>query len=107
MNISARVISRFISESGVDTDGCGESAETPCRTMHPVFAQLLVEEKGAPPDLMRRIEEVWNKAIDEVAFLLSKQEYPGPDNDYCKLLYFVDISGYSESFVLDIGSLSI
>ena len=86
-NISARVVTRFVSESGADTDGCGETAETACRMMSQILAQLLAQKNYAPPDLILRLDEVWNKAIDDVAFLFSKQEYPGPDNDYCKLLY--------------------
>ena len=88
--ISGRVITRFVSESGVDTDGCGETAVTACRTMHPVFTQLLAQQAIVPPELRVRIDKVWNRAIDDLASLLSKQEYPGPDNSYCELLYFVN-----------------
>ena len=84
----APVITLYISESGTDTDGCGKIAETACRTMSPVFAQLLAEQTVAPHDLKMSVDKVWNKAIDNVAFLLSKQEYPGPDYNYSKLLYF-------------------
>ena len=62
----ASVITRFVSESGADTDGCGETAKAACRTMHPVFTQLLNQPTNVPPDLIRRIDEVWAEAIDEV-----------------------------------------
>ena len=43
--------------------------------MHPVFTQLLHQPTIIPPDLMRRIDEVWNKAIDGVG------NFSNPDPD--------------------------
>ena len=60
--------------------------------MRQILAQLLAQKNYAPLDLILRLDEVWNRAMDDVAFLFSKQEYPGPDNDYCKLLY-LPVSG--------------
>ena len=57
--------------------------------MSPVFEQLLDQQTNIPPDLIRRIDEVWNEAIDEVAFLLTKQNYSGSDNDYRKFEYIL------------------
>ena len=82
----APVITRFVSEAGTDTDVCGETAKTPCQTISRILAQLLDRQIDIPSDLKIRVDKVWNKAIDDVAFMLSKQEYPGPDNDYRKLL---------------------
>ena len=66
--------------------------------MHPVL-QLLRHPTNVPPDLIGRIDEVWNRAIDDVIFLLNRQEYPGPDENCRKLIviaintdsYFIQI----------------
>ena len=83
-NVFPATITRYVSESGADTDGCGETAETPCLTMHPVLAQLLAQQPVVPPDLRSNITEVWNRAIDDVKFMLNRQKYPGPE--FCKAL---------------------
>ena len=69
--------------------------------MHPVFTQLLAQPANVPPHLMTRIDEVWNKTIDEVAVLLSKQEYPGPDDNYRKLsVVVINIRNYRYNLYL-------
>ena len=62
---SVYVFTRYITESGVDTDGCGESAETACRTMSPLLTQLLLQPKDKyiihDPEV--KLDEIWNKMI--------------------------------------------
>ena len=68
------------------------------RTRHPArrcilyLSKPLAQQKGTFLQSLRMsVDKVWNKAIDNVAFLLSKQEYPGPDNKTTvELLYFVN-----------------
>ena len=68
--------------------------------MHQILTELLAQPTNVPPDLRRRIDEVWNDAINNVAFMLSKQEYPGPDNDYRKLLTLYYILPNDGSFCI-------
>ena len=80
------VVDRFVSESGIDEDGCGETAETPCRTMSPVFAQMLAELPVINPDPITQLDDAWNKSSIYPTTLLSNwQSYWDPDSDNCKL----------------------
>ena len=81
----APVIIRYISESGTDIDGCGETAETPCWTMSPVLAQMLSHPAVEPPDEIMRLDNAWNKSIYPTALLSNWQAYWDPDSDDCKL----------------------
>ena len=78
--VSVPAITRYVSETGADTDGCGETVETPCRTMHPVFAQLLAQPLLIPLNLSRRVAEVWNKSINYAADLETQAHEENYDN---------------------------
>ena len=75
----------FVSESGADTDGCGKTAETPCRTMSPVLAQLSTEQVLIPPDPVVKLDEVWYRMIYPTTLLSNWQTYWNPQNGDCKL----------------------
>ena len=64
MLISAPVITRYVSDSGTDTDGCGQTDETACQTMRPVLTELSAQQTLVPAEIIARIDKVWKKFID-------------------------------------------
>ena len=57
---------RYISEKGIDSDQCGQSAKTACKTLTPVLEELHTLNSVVSPDLLDQVEDVWRQTLKKL-----------------------------------------
>ena len=55
----------YISENGIDSDQCGRSAMSPCRTLDSVVGKFHTITTIVNPDLVAQVEDVWRQAAGQ------------------------------------------
>ena len=61
-HITVQPVRQYVSENGTDSDQCGQSPESPCRTVTPVIRQLGTITPLATLDLLGQVKDVWTGA---------------------------------------------
>ena len=56
---------RYLSENGIDSDQCGQTAETACKTLTPVLDQIHTLESFVSPDILDQVKDVWRDVFDQ------------------------------------------
>ena len=56
----------YISENGTNSEQCGRSAESPCRTISPVVRQFDTITTFASIDMLDQVADVWIKASEQL-----------------------------------------
>ena len=57
---------RYVSENGIDSDQCGQTAETACKTLTPVLEQMHAMKSFVSPDLLDKVENVWKWTLEKL-----------------------------------------
>ena len=56
---------QYISENGTDSNQCGQTAETACKTMTPLLKQSHRDNSFVNPDLLDQLENVWDQLLNQ------------------------------------------
>ena len=56
---------RYVFQDGFDSDQCGQTVETACKTMNPILEQLHTMHSFVSQDLLDQVEDVWRNVLDE------------------------------------------
>ena len=92
---------RYVFQDGIDSDQCGQTAETACKTVNPMLGQLHTLHPFVNQNLLNPVEDVWKKVLDQFQSIfdqMEKWEYmptpagrflelPSEINDYRQLRY--------------------
>ena len=65
---------RYVSQDAFDSDQCGQTAETACKTVNPVLEQLHTMNSFVNKDLLDQVEDVWRKVLDKFQSILDQWE---------------------------------
>ena len=67
-------VRRYVSENGIDSDQCGQTAETACESMTPLTEQLNTLNSFVSPDLLDQVKDVWRKVYDKFQSIFDPME---------------------------------
>ena len=65
---------RYVSQDGFDSDQCGQTTETACKTLTPVLEQLHAMNSFVSPDLMDQVKDVWRKVYEKFQSIFDQVE---------------------------------
>ena len=75
---------RYISENGTDSNQCGQTVETACKTMTPVLEQSHTGNSFVDPDLLDKVDNVWAQVFNQIWIIVNDTDnlipisYPSP-----------------------------
>ena len=67
---------RYISENGTDSDQCGQTAKTACKTVTPLLEQSHRDNPFVDPDLLQQVQNVWGQILNQFPFYLGPEIPP-------------------------------
>ena len=67
-------VRRYVSQDGFDTDQCGQTTESACKTMTPILEQLHTLNSFVSPDLLDQVEDIWRDVFDQFQSIFDQVE---------------------------------
>ena len=67
-------IRRYVSQDGFDSDQCGQTTETACKTLTPLLEQLHAMNSFVSPDLLGQVKDVWRNVFDQFQSIFDQEE---------------------------------